>query len=164
MTVLVLLTCLGATTTQAQKLGFVDSQAIIQSMPEVKEANANIETYRNQLVKKGQDKLKALQEKYLGLEKKQQRGEISPLQLETEAQKLKKEEEELMKFEQESQSKILEKSQKLIQPLQEKIQLAINEVASENGYTYIFDSATGFILYGDSNNDCGAMVRAKLGL
>jgi len=151
-------------TTQAQKFGFVDTAAIVESMPQVKEANANIETFRAQLQKKGQEKLKALQAKYGELETKQSRGDISPVQLETEVQKLKQEEAELMKFDQDSQQKIVEKSQKLLQPLTDQIQNAIDAVAAENGYSYIFDSSTGFVLYGDSSVDCSAMVRSKLGL
>jgi outer membrane protein len=148
----------------AQKFGFVDTAEIVQSMPQVKEANANIETYRTQLQKKGQEKLKALQAKYGDLETKQGRGEISRVELEAEVAKLKQEEAELMKFDQESQEKIIAKSQKLLQPLTDQIQAAITEVASEQGYAYIFDSSTGFVLYADTAADCGPLVRAKLGL
>jgi len=147
-----------------QSFGYVNSQELIQSIPEVKEANANIETYRSQFQKKGQDMLKNLQSKYLELEKKQGRGEISPKQLEDQAAGLKLEEQELVKFEQESQQKIVQKSETLLQPLREKIQNAINEVAAEKGYTYIFDFSTGFLLYADQAADVSQLVRTKLGI
>lgn len=162
---LLLLLSIGMTNSiDAQKFGYVDTAEIVQSMPQVKEANANIETYRNQLQKKGQEKLKALQAKYGDLEKKQSRGEISRVELEAEVEKLKTEESELMKFDQDSQEKIIAKSQKLLQPLTDKIQEAINAVAAEQGYAYIFDSSTGFVLYADTAADCSQLVRAKLGL
>lgn len=148
----------------AQNFGYVDTQAIVQEMPEVKEANANIETFRNQLLKKGKDKLEALQTKYVELEKKQGRGEISPLQLEEEGAKLETEKQALIRFEQESQQSILSKSEKLLKPLRDRIQNAIDQVASENGYTYIFDYSTGFVLYADSAADVGNKVRSKLGM
>ena len=148
----------------AQKFGYVDSAALIQSIPEVKEANSNIETYTNQFQKKGQDMIKNLQAKYADLEQKRNRGELSPVQLEDEAQKLKAEEAEIMSFNSESQNKILEKSEALLQPLRDKIQNAIDEVAAENGYAYIFDYSTGFVLFADQSTDVGALVRAKLGI
>lgn len=147
-----------------QKFGYVNTQELIQSIPEVKEANANIETYRTQFMKKGQDMLKNLQNKYLDLEKKNERGEISPKQLEDEGAKLKSEEAALMQFEQDSQEKILKKSEDLLKPLRDKIQTAIDEVASEDGYTYIFDYSTGFLLYGDESVNVSPKVKAKLGL
>ena len=84
--------------------------------------------------------------------------------LEAEVEKLKAEEAELVKFDQDSQEKIIAKSKKLLQPLTDEIQKAIDAVAAEMGYAYIFDSSTGFVLYADTAADCGPLVRAKLGL
>jgi len=148
----------------AQNFAYVNSQALIESIPEVKEANANIETYRSQYQKRGQDMIKALQEKYANLVKKKERGEISPNELQIEEEKLKAEEAEIMKFDKEAQEQILQKSENLIKPLRDKIQSAIDEVASENGYDYIFDYSTGFVLYADSSTDVSELVRAKLGM
>ena len=39
---------------QAQKFGYINSQELIQNLPEVKEANAEIETLKTQLQKKGE--------------------------------------------------------------------------------------------------------------
>lgn len=152
------------TTLTAQKVGYVDTQALIQDIPEVKEANSNIETYKTQLQKKGQEMVKALQTKYQNLERKQANGEISPKELEVEAAKLKEEEQALAQFEQTSQEKIMKKGETLLKPLRDRIQKAIDEVASENGYAYIIDASIGVLLYADPSSDVGAMVKAKLGL
>lgn len=148
----------------AQKFGYINTAELLQNMSEVKEANANIETFRNQLVKKGQEMLQSLQGKYQELERKQGAGEISPKQLEVEAQTLKTEESKILEFEQSSQQRILEKSEALLGPIREKIQKAIDDVATENGYTYIFDYSTGFVLYADASTDVSSLVKAKLGL
>ncbi|MDA8692756.1 OmpH family outer membrane protein [Saprospiraceae bacterium] len=147
-----------------QKFGYVDTQALLIDMPDVKEANSNIETFTTQLQKKGQDMIKALQAKAQELERKQAQGAISPLELETEAQKLKNEETTIMKFEQESQQKIMKKREDLLLPLRNRIQSAISEVADENNFDYIFDLSTGFVLYADKTTDVGALVKTKLGL
>lgn len=148
----------------AQKFGYINSQELIEQIPEVKEATSNLETYQQQLAKQGQDMLQRLQTKYQDLERKQANGEISPKQMETEVAKLKEEEGKLMEFEQSSQQKLLEKNESLLTPIRDKIQAAIDAVASENGYTFIFDYATGFVLYADASTDVSSLVKAKLGL
>ena len=148
----------------AQKFGIVNSQEIIQVLPEVREAQANIETFGTQLQKKYQQMITDLQSKYQELEKKQAQGEISPKQLEEEALTLKQEEGELAKYEQSSQQQIVEKQNNLMKPIMDKITKAIEDVAKENGYTYIFDGSVGFVLYADESTDVSSLVKAKLGI
>lgn len=149
---------------QAQNFGFINSQELIQNMAEVKEANANIETYKTQLQKKGQEMVQSLQTKYQSLEQKRAQGELSPKQLEVEGQALKSEEVKISQFEQESQQKIIDKSETLLKPIRDKIQSAIDAVAAENGYAYIFDASLGMILYAEESTDVSNLVKAKLGL
>ncbi len=149
---------------QAQKFGYINSQVLIQDMAEVKEANANIETYKTQLQKKGEEMVTKLTTKYQSLEAKRNNGELSPKQLEVEAQTLKAEEVKIAQFEQESQQKIIDKSETVLKPIRDKIQNAINEVASEQGYQYIFDASLGIILYADDATDVSTLVKSKLGM
>lgn len=148
----------------AQKFGYVDSQSIIQSIPSVKEANSSIETYGNQLQKKGKAMVEALQNKYIALQNLQESGGISRVELEKKAAELKQEEVKIGEFEQSSQKKIYEKTETLLKPIREQIQKAIKDVAAEGGYTYIFDYSLGFVLYADQSANINDMVRAKLGL
>lgn len=149
---------------QAQKVGYINSQELISQLPEIKEANANIETLKKQLQKKGQDMVAALQQKYASLQKDQEQGKLSPVQLEQEAAKLKEEENKIAKFEATSQEKVFTKSQELLSPIQEKINTAIKAVADENGYAYILDAGMGMVLYADPASDVSSLVKAKLGL
>jgi outer membrane protein len=148
----------------AQSFAYVNTQEILQSLPDVKEANANIETFRNQLINLGQKKVETLRAKYTELEQKQAQGDISPKQLELEAQKLKEDEMKIAEFEQESQQRIMEKSEELLKPIRDKVQKAIDDVAKENGYTYVFDASLGFILYAEESTNASAKVKSKLGL
>ncbi len=146
----------------AQKFGYVDSQSIIQTMPSVKEANSSIEIFRNQLQKKGEAMIKSLQTKYENLRKLQ--NTIAPVELEKKAQALKLEEQKIAEFDQSSQQKIFEKSESILRPIREKLQKAIQDVATQEGYTYIFDYSQGFVLYADKSMDISSKVKAKLGL
>jgi len=148
----------------AQKMGYINTQELISQVPSVKEANSNIETYRKQLQSKYENMIKSLQTKYQALEQKQAGGEIAPKQLESEALLLKEEEKKIAEFEQSSQQKIVEKSELLLKPLRDQIQKAIDEVAKENGFDYIFDASIGVILYADKSTDVSTLVKAKLGL
>lgn len=144
----------------AQKVGYVNSQIIIAELPQVKEANTTIETLKSQLMKKGQDMVKSLQTRYQALQAKQ--NELSPIKLQEESEALKQEEAALGVFEQESQQRIIAKSEELLQPIQDKINAAIQAVAKEEGYTYIFDMGQGQILYADETGDVSDKVKAKL--
>lgn len=148
----------------AQKFGYINSQALIGEIPQVREANAELETIKKQYEKQGQDKVTSLQTKYQALERKQAQGEISPKQLEVEAQALKQEELEIAKFQQDIQQKLYEKSETLLKPIRDKIQTAIDDVANANGYTYIFDRSMGIILYAEESTDISGLVKAKLGM
>lgn len=153
-----------AVTINAQKFGFVNSAELFQDIPEVKEAQANLETYQSQLQKKGQAMLTAYQTEYQALGQKQQQGELSPKALEAESQKLKNKEVEIAKFQQESEQKIMKKNETLFKPIRDKIQAAIDDVAKEKGYAYVFDYSAGIIIYADDTTDVTPMVKAKLGM
>jgi len=137
---------------------------LISQLPEVKEANSKIETLKKQLQKKGEDMVKSLQAKYADAQKRQADGLISPKQLQEESARLQQEEQALGQFEQTSQEKIFKKSEELLSPIQARINDAIKAVAADNGYTYIFDSSLGLVLYADPGTDVSTLVKAKLGL
>ncbi len=162
ITALCLILSTVAFTAQAQKFGYINSSEILAELPEVKQANANIDALRKQLEKKYQQDIQSLQTSYQAVQKQVAEGALSPKQQEEEATKLQKKEEELRKFETESQQKLAAKQQELIQPILDKVNQAIQDVAKENGFQFIFDEAV--LLYRDESQNVASMVRAKLGM
>lgn len=148
----------------AQKIGYVNSQAVIAVMPDVKEANSNLETYSAQLTKRAEQMYQSLQTKAAALQGKRDSGEISPKQLEVEMASLQAEEQKLLEFQGKSQNDIAVKQQELLDPILKKVQEAIDAIAAEESYTYVFDSSQGMILYADESADITAKVKAKLGM
>ena len=144
----------------AQKVGYINSQAIISELPEVMEANSSIEALKAQLVKKGQEMIQALQQKGQKLEA--EKNAMAPVKFQEEVEKLKKDEDEIATFEQQSQFKIMQKSELLLGPIQKKMNEVIKTIAKENGYSYIFDAGAGSILYSDEKADLSALVKAKM--
>ena len=51
-----------------------------------------------------------------------------------------------------------------MQPMIEKANQAINDVAKENGFTYVFDTASGSLLVFPDGDDILPLVKTKLGL
>jgi len=84
--------------------------------------------------------------------------------LEQETNALKEEEQQIMAFEQESQQKILAKSEELLGPIRDKVQKAIDDVAKEHNFAYVFDNSSGFILYADESVNITPKVKTKLGV
>lgn len=148
----------------AQKVAYVDTQDILESLVEVKQANSDIEDLKAMFQKKGQEMLQQLQMKYQELQQLQSGGQLAPVEIEKRGAALKEEEEKLREFEQSSQEKIYQKSQELLGPIQDKVNAAIKAVADDNGYSYVFDSSSGSILYSDAQADVTKMVKMKLGV
>lgn len=147
---------------QAQKFGYVNSASILAAMPEVSQADANLEALQKQLQKKGQNMLEQLQQDYMALQQKVQEGSLSPKQQEEQAQKLQEREQEIGKFEQDMRKQVNEKRESLLGPIYEKVNEAIQTVAEENGFQFVFDQ--NVLLYADDSQDISTMVKAKLGL
>ena len=106
----------------------------------------------------------SLQTKAAALQQKRDSGEISPKQLEVEMASLQAEEQKLMEFQGKSQNDIAVKQNELLEPILKKVQEAIDAIAAEESYTYVFDSSQGMILYADETADITEKVKAKLGM
>jgi len=151
-----------ATAVQAQKFGYVNSSAILADLPEVKQAESNLEALQQQLQKKGESMVKALQDDFMELQKQVQAGTLAPKQQSEREKKLQEEEQKIAKFEQDMRKQIQEKRDELLSPIYEKVNQAIQDVAKENGYQFIFDE--GVLLYAEDSQDVSELVKAKLGV
>lgn len=153
-----------AGTAMAQKFGYCNSLALLTEIPEVKQADSDLQAFQTQLTKKGQEMVKELQTKAADLQRKEEQGTISPKDLELQSQKLKEEEEKIGKYEQEVYAKLTQKREELYKPLLEKVNNAMKDVATENGFTMVFDLSSNMVLYGDPSLDVTKLVKTKLGI
>ncbi len=149
---------------QSQNVAYVNTENILASLAEVKQANSDIEDLKTMFQKKGQEMLQELQMKYQELQQLQASGTLAPVEIDKRGAALKEEENTLREFEKSSQMKIYQKSEELLGPIQDKVNKAIEDVAKEAGYIYIFDAGTGGILYADKNIDVTEKVKEKLGI
>lgn len=157
---------LGRTNAQLnQKFAFVDSEYILQNIPEYGDAQEQI----NQLSTKWEKEIKTLRTKLDELKHDYQVESI----LLTEDQKRKKEEaiaskeQEIVELQMQyfgPEGQLFAKRAELIQPIQEKIYNAINQLALVKNYAFVFDKASGTtILFCNDKNDISDDVLDEIG-
>jgi outer membrane protein len=153
----------GFTTADAQKFGHVNSQEIIQAMPEFAKARTEIEA----LTKQYEADLKSMQDEY---QKKGQEYEKLPAT--TPANIKQRREQELQEMMQKIQQTYQDNQQTLQKEYQERMQVvsnklveAIKAVGQAGGYVYIMDLTSGIPYISTTlSSDVTAEVKAKLGL
>lgn len=149
-------------TSQGQNFCYVNSQAILAEMPEVKQADTTLETLQKTLQQQLQASADKLQADYLAIQQKVEKGELAPTQQEEEAKKLQELQSQLSVDEQYMVTQIQNKRQELLEPIYAKVNNAISAVAKEKGYKMVFDQ--GVLLYVSETLDVSQLVKAKLGL
>lgn len=153
-----------AATGFAQKFGYCNTTQILALIPEVKAADSDLKAFQTQLNKRGQDMVKALQDKDTELQRKKEQGTISPNDYQTQATKLQEEQEKIAKYEQEVMNQMAQKREELYKPIFERFNKAMTDVAKENGFSLVFDTNAQVLLYADESLDVTKQVKAKLGI
>lgn len=148
---------------QAQvKLGHVNSAELLAAMPESKAADMNLKKFGETL----EGQLKTMTSEYQAKIADYQGKEA--LMAESIKQTKQKEivdlESRINEFQEQGQQDVQKKKEELYSPILKKAQDAINAVAKENGFTYIFDASTGGLLFVQETNDVTALVKKKLGI
>ena len=144
------------------KFGYINSDELIQLMPETKTVDEELQTFtkslQSQLQAMDAELQKTFQEyqnnlaSYDDLVKKDKESEIQSLQR------------RMQEFEQNAQQALQTKQQELLDPILQKARQAIKDVANEGDYTYIFDKSLGGILYAKESENILEKVKKKLNL
>ena len=147
---------------QAQKFGHINSNELLSLMPERKKATAEVEKFAKQL----ENQLKTMSAEYDSKLQDYQSKEgimTEPIK-QIRLKELLDLEQRIRDFQLTAQQSLQKKETELLTPLIDKAKNAIEEVAKKNGYTYIFDTSVGFILYFQEGDDIMSLVKKKLGL
>lgn len=144
------------------KLGYIDSQKLIELMPGKDTVDAQLKNYKAELESTIQTMLLEYQNKIRDYQDNvATMSEIIKKTKETEITDL---EQRINEFQQNADYDFQSKQAELYSPLLERAKNAIQAVADENGYTYIFDSSVGILLYFERGEDIMPLVKSKLGL
>jgi outer membrane protein len=144
------------------KLGYLNSQLILQQAPGRAEAEAQFEremaSYQATVKRMG-DSLNALVADY-----NKQELTLSPAAKETRQKAIRDREEAYQKRTQDIEQQARARQDELVQPILQQINQAIQQVRAEGGYTFIFDvgNASGIVVAADTALDITDVVMAKL--
>ena len=149
---------------QAQtKIGYINFNELIRSMPEFKTVQTQVEAYQKQFV----DELTTMQSAFQTEAQKAQK-DVATM---TDAQKaaaqgqLADMQKRMQDFQTDAQQKIDAKSNELSKPMIDKAKAAVNDVAKEKGYAYVLDSSQGAaLLVSPEADDLMASTKVKLGV
>ena len=152
-----------------QKLGHINSADLLQSMPEMKTADASFKTFA-QAKQTTLEKMDAERQKKIAqyTEKTKTLSEANKEVVGKEIQALVTEiqdmEKRLGEAQQKSEEEMQTKRTELYQPVFKKAEDAVKAVAKEKGYAYVFDISQPGVVYFDGGDDMLAAVKAKLGI
>ncbi len=149
---------------QNVKFGHVDSNEIIQAMPELKQAQDALQTHAKELEEAMAGMQREFQTKYQDYQAKYET--LSAVLRKSREDELQDIQKRVEQFRQTAQQELQQKEMELQQPIIDKVQNAIEEVGKENNFTYIFDATPGQgVLYkGASAINVTPMVKKKLGI
>jgi outer membrane protein len=145
------------------KFGHVDSQELINAMPETKKAQTDLDAFiaevKNQMDEmqvEYNQKAKEYQDKsatWTDLTKENKEKELSDLQ------------QRAYDFQSSVNQRVQAQQAKLFEPIQKKAMDAIKKVGAANGFIYIFDSGSGAVVYFSSESqDVLPLVKKELAI
>lgn len=147
---------------KSNKFGHINSAELLGLMPERKAAAAKMDSITKDVEKQLQEMMteyRAKQEKYSSeapklseLVKKDKEEELTSLGT------------RIQNFQQQAQQSLEQQEQAFIEPIVNKAKKAIEQVAKENGYTYVFDTSAGSLLFWEESDNILASVKKKLNL
>ncbi|HTY12305.1 MAG TPA: OmpH family outer membrane protein [Bacteroidota bacterium] len=138
-----------------QKIGYVNSQKILDELPSAKEAKDSlagiVKIWQGELDRMSKD----LQEKYEDYQRKQ--GLYNDQTKQAEQKKLIDEEQKMNDYKAQKfgqQGELAIQQERLMAPIKERIFAAIKQIATENKLAFVFDKAGDVVLlYGEPNAD-----------
>ena len=144
------------------KFGYIDSQELLLLMPERKTAEEEVQT----LAKSLESQLQAMTAEYQQSVQEYQANEATYTDLvkQDKVTEITGLEQRIQSFQQNAQQALQSKEQELLEPILQKARQAIEDVASEGDYTYIFDKSVGSILYVKESENILEKVKKKLKL
>lgn len=148
---------------QALKIGHINSQELLELMPESDSAQTKLEKVSKDL----QSQLEAMQvelnnkyQDYVG-----KRDTYSELIRQTKETELQEMQQRIQQFSQVAEQDLQKQRQETFRPILDKANKAIADVAKENNFTYVLDLSAGAVIYhAENSTNILPLVKTKLGL
>ena len=152
----------GGTPLHAQtKLGYISLSELISAMPEYKKADTSMVDYQTALNQNFDDMKSEFNEKDSMLSSKDTL-KYTKAQIEIKRKQLGELYLKLQGYQQQASQLYQQKQQELMAPIQKKAQETVQQIAKENGYTYVF--LKDALIVSPPAEDLLPIVKKKLGL
>ncbi len=144
------------------KLGHIDRQQLLLILPERKDAETKMQKFAEELDKR----LRAMGTEYeTTVADARTRAEgLTNTEREMLMRDIQQLEQRITDAQEKAQDDLAKQEEELLRPMVERTNKAIRDVATDNNFTYIFDTSTGFVLYFDKGEDIMPLVKTKLGI
>jgi outer membrane protein len=148
---------------QAQnKFGYLNSNELLAMMPESQSMQEELQTYAKGL----ESQLTAMQAEYEKkvVEYQQNETTFTDIIKEDKIREIEGIQQRVVEFQKNAQESLGQKEAELFTPIREKAMKAIDQVAKDGNYTFIFNSGAGSFLYAAESENVLELVKSKLGL
>lgn len=147
---------------QTTKLGHINSTQLLGMMPETKLADSTLQKFGESL----QAQLKTMSAEYDSkvAEYQEKAASMAEPVAKTKEKEIRDLGQRIQDFQESAQSSVQKKKEEVYSPIIKKAEDAIKAVGKEKGYTYIFDSGVGVLLFSNESEDIMSLVKARLGL
>jgi len=144
------------------KIGYLNFQALVGSMPEAKTIKSQIDLYSKQFI----DQLTVMNNELTSKGQAYQKENATMTDAvrtarQTELQDLQK---RIQDYNNNAQQQVDAKTNELSKPLIDKARAAVTAIAKEKGYNYVLDSSQVTLIVSPAGDDLLEATKAKLGL
>ena len=147
---------------QSLKFGHINSTTLLSMMPETKLADSTLQKFGTSL----EAQLKTMTNEYqakVGEFRANEATMAEPIK-EAKAKEINDLEQRIQDFQDSAQQSLQKKKEEVYTPIIKKAEDAIKGIAKEKGYSYIFDTSVGVVLFAQESDDIMPLVKTKLGL
>ena len=147
---------------KAPKFGHIDFATLYGLMPGQDSIRTIYESYAQGMQNQMTTMQAELENKFMEYQANQ--ATMSNIIKQTKEREIQDLQSRIEEFNQQAQQDLVDKETELTAPVIERARNAVEDVAKENGFTYIFNSTEGLLLYAAPSDDVMPLVKAKLGI
>ena len=132
-----------------QKVGYVNTEAIIALLPVTKKANDELAEMQTKFLGQGQSIQEEMKAKYDDLVAKNEAGQLSENLRQLGQQEMGQLQQDLADHNQQSQEALVKRRSVLFKPILKQVNETIQEVSKSQGYDLVFDVQEAGVVYGN---------------
>lgn len=144
------------------KFGHINSQELLQAMPEKAVADKALEEFAKTLESQLEAMAGELEAKIQDYRANE--SVMSDIIKQTKGEEIQNLEQRIQAFQQNAQQSLGKKEMEVYQPVLDQAKAAIEKVSTDNGFSYVFDTSSGMLLHQPEAENLMSLVKTELGI